>query len=67
MKTHSTLSSIFGPIFGTGTGAGMSLLISLCGIGAVFTAIVGYAVPVIRNVEDSVPDHDAVKKVEEAG
>jgi MFS transporter, DHA3 family, macrolide efflux protein len=57
MKTQSTLSKIFGPLFGTGPGAGMGLLISICGAGAVLTAIIGYALPVIRNVEDSVPDH----------
>ncbi len=58
MKSQTTLSQIFGPLFGTGSGAGMGLLISLCGIGAVLTAMVGYSMPSIRQVEDSVPDHD---------
>jgi MFS family permease len=61
MKTQSALSNIFGPLFGVGPGAGMGLLISLCGAGAVLTAIVGYSLPVIRNVEDSVPDHTPVE------
>jgi MFS transporter, DHA3 family, macrolide efflux protein len=65
MKTPSTLSKIFGPLFGTGPGAGMGLLISICGAGAVLTAIIGYAIPVIRNVEDSVPDHAPVEKAVE--
>ncbi|HEX7541434.1 MAG TPA: MFS transporter [Anaerolineales bacterium] len=58
MKSQTALSRIFGPLFGTGSGAGMGLLISLCGIGAVLTAMVGYSMPFIRHVEDSVPDHD---------
>jgi len=64
MKTQTSLSNIFGPYFGTGPGAGMGLLITLCGIGCVLTAIVGYSLPVIRNVEDSVPDHDRLNKAE---
>ena len=58
MKTATPLSSIFGPLFGIGPGAGMGLMITLCGIGCLLTALVGYTIPVIRNVEDSVPDHD---------
>jgi hypothetical protein len=61
MKTQSVLSNIFGPFFGIGPGAGMGLLISICGAGAVLTAIIGYSVPVIRNVEDSVPDHSSME------
>jgi hypothetical protein len=44
----------------------MSLLITLCGIGAVLTALIGYSMPFIRHVEDSVPDHEPLKKVEAA-
>jgi DHA3 family macrolide efflux protein-like MFS transporter len=62
MKTQTPLSNIFGPIFGIGPGAGMGILISICGVGAVLTAIVGYSLPVIRNVEDSVPDHSQIEK-----
>ncbi len=65
MKTQNTLSKIFGPIFGTGPGAGMGLLISICGLACVLTAIVAYCLPVIRNVEDSVPDHAQVEKAAE--
>ncbi len=64
MKTQNAFSSIFGPFFGTGPGAGMGLLITLCGIGCVLVAVVGYSIPVIRNVEDSVPDHITIQPVE---
>jgi MFS transporter, DHA3 family, macrolide efflux protein len=66
MKTQTTLSRIFGPLFGTGPGSGMGLLISLCGIGCVLTAVIGYMLPVIRNVEDSVPDHEILIKADAA-
>ncbi|MGA2503807.1 MAG: MFS transporter [Anaerolineales bacterium] len=65
MKTQSTLSNVFGPFFGIGPGAGMGLMISICGFGCVLTAIFGYCVPVIRNVEDSVPDHAPMEVVPE--
>jgi hypothetical protein len=65
MKTQTPLSNIFGPLFGIGPGAGMGILISICGVGAVLTAIVGYLLPVIRNVEDSVPDHSQIEKAAE--
>jgi hypothetical protein len=42
----------------------MDLLFSLCGIGAILSAIVGYSVPVIRHEEDSVTDYDATKVVD---
>ena len=65
MKTQTTLSNIFGPYFGIGPGAGMGLLITLCGIGCVLTAVIAYSLPVIRHVEDSVPDHEQLAKAAE--
>lgn len=53
------LAAIFGGFFGTGKGAGMALLYE---INALCLLLLGYAVytlPMLRNVEDIVPDHDA--------
>lgn len=58
MQTSSILSKTFGPIFGTGPGAGMSLLIFLTSFGAILAGLSGYFFPSIRNVEDILPDHD---------
>jgi MFS family permease len=68
MKTQSGLSQLFGGWFGIGPGAGMGLLITICGLGAALSGLIGYLVPKIRNVEDLLPDHDkaAVTAVVEA-
>ncbi len=55
---NSGLSHMLGPIFGTGPGSGMSLLIFLCGIGAILVAVSGYMVPAIRDADTALPDHD---------
>ncbi|MEA3327085.1 MAG: MFS transporter [Chloroflexota bacterium] len=49
------------PIFGTGPGAGMSVLIFICGILVVSVGFGAYQVRQIRNVELLVPDHDEEK------
>ena len=56
MMRGGALAGIFGGVFGTGTGAGIALeytLFSCCGL---FTALIGYALPILRNVEELVPD-----------
>jgi DHA3 family macrolide efflux protein-like MFS transporter len=63
MKAQTGLSRTFGPLFGTGAGSGMGLLISICGVGAILVALVGFAMPVIRNVEDTIPDHDQLENL----
>jgi MFS transporter, DHA3 family, macrolide efflux protein len=62
MKTESGLSRVFGGVYGIGPGAGMGLLITLCGLAATLVAVVGFSIPTIRNVEDSLPDHDTLPK-----
>ena len=66
MKTQSGLANMFGWLFGNGPGAGMGLLIFFSGLGAALVGLSGYFIPVIRNAESILPDHDQLKKVEEA-
>ena len=66
MRTASPLSSIFGWLVGTGPGAGMGLLLVICGVMASGAGVAGYFFPVIRNAEDILPDHDTMPKVEAA-
>jgi len=59
MQSGGTLASLFGPLVGTGPGAGMSLMVALSGILGALVGIVGYMLPAVRNVEDILPDFDA--------
>ena len=66
MMGTGKLPTLFGPLVGTTSGSGMSLLIVFCGIGAALVGIVGYYVGTIRNAEDILPDHDTIEKQEVA-
>ena len=65
MKAQNTgLAHLFGPLFGTGPGAGMSLLIVICGVGGFLVGLAGYFIPVIRDAEEILPDHDVLPAAE---
>lgn len=53
------LHSILGPIFGTGPGAGMGMLISLAGLLTILVGLIPFGIPRIRQVETLLPDFDA--------
>lgn len=59
MKPDGNLAAIFGGMFGSGSGAGMALLYVICALGMLSVGLVGYAFPLLRDVENIVPDHDA--------
>ncbi len=59
MQPDGTLTPLFSWLVGTGTGAGMGLLIVITGILSVVAAISCYAFPAVRNIEDILPDFDA--------
>jgi MFS family permease len=54
------LTPIFGAAFGSGPGSGMAILFFFCGLGGVLVGLTGYFIPTIRNVENVLPDHDAL-------
>jgi len=65
MKAQNTgLAQLLGPVFGTGPGAGMSLLMFLCGIAAFLVGLSGYFVPAIRDAESTLPDHEPLPEAE---
>jgi DHA3 family macrolide efflux protein-like MFS transporter len=56
MRTGGALTGALGPLFGVGSGSGMSLMIALMGLLGMVVAFTCYQVPVIRKVESIVPD-----------
>ncbi len=59
MLQGGSLTGVFGGLVGTGPGAGMALLMIGCGVLSALVGIGGYFVPVVRNAEALLPDHDA--------
>jgi DHA3 family macrolide efflux protein-like MFS transporter len=62
MKTQSHLAGLFGGLVGTGPGAGMGLLIVLCGLGRLLVGLSGYFIRPIFFAEQILPDHDQLEK-----
>ena len=59
MKEGGALTGIFGGLVGTGPGAGMALLFVLGGAAMTLVGLGGYAVRIVRDAEDILPDHDS--------
>jgi MFS family permease len=60
MQQGGQLAGKFGWLVGTGPGAGMSLIIFLCGLMAAGVGLGGYAVRLVRDAETILPDHTVV-------
>jgi len=60
-QAGGAFTSLFGNLVGSGPGAGMALLMVVCGVFATLVGLAGYFIPVIRNAEDILPDHDAAQ------
>ncbi len=67
MQAHTgMIARLFGPVFGTGPGSGMSLLIFLSGIAAFLVGLAGYFIAPIRDAETVLPDHEPAPSGEAA-
>lgn len=64
MRSNGAMASLFGGLVGTGPGAGMGLLMVVCGLAAALVGLTGYFIPAIRNAEDLLPDHDTLQAAE---
>jgi DHA3 family macrolide efflux protein-like MFS transporter len=54
------LADAFGWLVGLGPGAGMALMCVGAGLVAMLLPLLGYAIPLVRDVESLIPDHDAI-------
>ena len=59
MTSGGAFAQFFQPLVGSGLGSGMALLFIFSGFVGVAAALIGYLVPVIRDVETLLPDYDA--------
>jgi len=60
MRPGGALASTFGGLVGTGTGAGIALMFVLTGCLGIVVSLTAFAFRAMREVEDLLPDHDAV-------
>lgn len=56
MLPGGSLASLLGPLFGTGAGRGVGLMLSLAGLGFCLVTAAMYLYPRLRLVEDELPD-----------
>jgi len=61
MRAGGALAKTFGPLVGTGPGAGMGLMLVFGGLLAAVAALVGFAYRPLRVVESALPDHDVAQ------
>jgi DHA3 family macrolide efflux protein-like MFS transporter len=60
MMVGGSLEPFFSGLVGTGPGAGMALMFVIAGFCGVIIGFGGYLFKVVRNVEDIIPDHQAL-------
>jgi hypothetical protein len=65
MIAQTGLSKAFGWLVGTESGSGMSLQFIFSGLAYISIVIVAWFIPTIRNVEELLPDHDQLKKLDQ--
>ncbi len=66
MRAQSGLGNSFGWLVGSGPGSGMSLQFLVSGLLYLAVIAVAWFIPVVRNVETLLPDHDELKSAGEA-
>jgi MFS family permease len=60
MMPGGSLTPMFGWLVGTGPGAGMALVFIIMGLIGTLPGLMGYSFNAVRNIEDIIPDHDAL-------
>jgi MFS family permease len=65
MQSQTWLAGTFGWLVGTSPGSGMAVQYILTGIAYMAIVLVVFLfVPVVRNLEDSLPDHDQMERIQ---
>jgi hypothetical protein len=66
MQSNGWLANTFGWMVGTSPGSGMSLIMVTFGLLSLLTVLSCIVIPVVRNIEDNLPDHETLEKAEPA-
>jgi len=66
MQGDTWVARLFGWMAGTDPGSGMAVMMVVAGVLTILALMSGYVFPQIRNMEDLLPDHDTLAKVDEA-
>lgn len=61
MTGGTQLARLFGGMVGTGPGAGVGLMILIAGVVSIATGVAGLLIPVVRDIEKLMPDHEGVE------
>ncbi len=67
MQPGGALVPLFGPLVGSGPGAGMALLIIVAGSMGAVAGLLGYMLPAVRNVETILADYEPSRSTPELG
>jgi MFS transporter, DHA3 family, macrolide efflux protein len=62
MGEGGALVGVFGGLVGTGAGAGMSLLFVFSALAGLAVILGAYLIPMVRDVEDLLPDHEVASQ-----
>lgn len=65
MPGGAMADSVLAGLVGSGPGAGMGVMFLISAVLGVLVGVGGYAFPAVRNVEEILPDHDAVSLPEQ--
>jgi MFS transporter, DHA3 family, macrolide efflux protein len=63
MESGGRLSLAFGWLTGTESGSGMSVQMIFFGLLSVLVLLFGFILPQVRNMENTLPDHDQLEKI----
>jgi hypothetical protein len=66
MHSGGWAAKLFGWMAGTDPGSGMAVMMAVFGLLTILALSAGYVFPVIRNMEDILPDHDQLESAGEA-
>jgi MFS family permease len=66
MMPAGALAPLFGGIIGTAPGSGIRLIFVITGFLVMIVGALGYAIPVVRDIETILPDHEPDTQVTEA-